>query len=344
MGFVPALDGLRAVAIGLVILYHLHLGAFAGGNDGVDVFFVLSGFLITTLLIQERSQTGQLDLPRFYVRRFARLVPALAIVLIGATALLLISGTTEKGYFLATASAFLYLTPFTRLLLHLDGVYDYTWTLALEEYFYLAWPATLIFMMNRRWSWKQSSFALALITIFLYSTYAILLLDGTEISLLRVAGISAGCAYAFAHRHLPKVSQPGFLTSFGLILIASGTAVGANQSQWSIAFPVVALGSILTIRGVASAKTSTLGKALGWAPVAYLGAISYELYLWHYPIFLWFERALDTTPAHMWWAAVPAALLCAAGTHALAVKVQRRVNGAWRSRGRSSPESQHAVG
>lgn len=329
LGYVPALDGLRALAIALVVLYHLNLTFFAGGNDGVDVFFVLSGFLITTLLLQEQDRYGRLTFSRFYVRRFSRLVPALVIVLLVTTVSFTTAGITHDGFSFALLSAFFYLTPVSRFLLHLDDVFDYTWTLAIEEWFYLAWPATLLVTIKRDWTWKFSAATLTLITLFLYFLYAVLDLAGQEISLLRVAGISAGCAYAFAHRHVSQTKSGGLVAAVGLSLIALGTALGAHESLWPISFPTVAVGSLLAVRGVLCNRDALIARILSVRPLVYLGAISYELYLWHYPIFQWFERALNRSPLEVWWVAVPVALGLASSTHELAWRLQRLINASW---------------
>jgi len=326
LGRVRALDGIRAVAIALVVLYHVDAPGFRGGNGGVDVFFVLSGFLITTLLLEEREAKGRLDFRRFYVRRFARLVPALVMMLIVMSVLVLASGVAEPGYGWEVLAAFCYITPVTRLLFNLDGVYDHTWTLATEEYFYLAWPVTLAWMLRRRWTARRCALAMAAVTAALYLLYAALMQAGHEISLLRVAGISAGCALAFVRRSSPAPRRPVLLGCVGALLLAVGTGLGRWDILWPIGFPTLAVGTVCLIWSVVSARDSRVAHVLALRPIAYLGAISYELYLWHYPIFAWFDRTFAMAPSQIWWVVIPVSLGAAAGCHAVAWRVQRVIN------------------
>src|SRR5580704_5918405 len=150
----PALDGLRAVAVCAVMAYHLGFGWAGGGYLGVDLFFVLSGFLITSLLIEERSTTGTVSLRRFWSRRARRLLPALLIML-GAIALYTTLGgpgvnpTTLRGDFVA---ALFYFANWHFIAAHnsyfaqflAPSPLEHTWSLAIEEQFYVAWPPLLL--------------------------------------------------------------------------------------------------------------------------------------------------------------------------------------------------------
>src|SRR5919108_2124366 len=148
-GHVRALDGMRAVAVVLVLLFHLRLPGFGAGYLGVDIFFVLSGFLITTLLLTEHDRTGRISLPDFWARRARRLLPALVLVLVVVAIVTWLTATfTERasirgdllattGYvanwrFIETSSYFADIG--------VDSPLEHTWSLAIEEQFYLLWP------------------------------------------------------------------------------------------------------------------------------------------------------------------------------------------------------------
>src|SRR5579862_1099054 len=145
-GYVPALDGLRAIAVLAVLGYHTWEGAFRGGWVGVDIFFVLSGYLITSILLAERDRRGTISFRQFYLRRALRLLPALVLCLAVAIALAASQGPTLRD---ATtkeaAAATLYAANWWQVLRpHAPiGLLAHTWSLSVEEQFYLCWPLAL---------------------------------------------------------------------------------------------------------------------------------------------------------------------------------------------------------
>lgn len=154
-GYNPALDGVRALAMLCVLVFHMD--ALPGGYLGVDVFFVLSGFLITRQLLAERDRTGRVSLPRFYLRRAYRLLPAFwMLVLVGFTAVVVLGiGTAgERDEFLHTlAAAMLYVNNYFQVVQQNTGAgwLGHTWSLSLEEQFYLLWPLLLLVLCRRPW-------------------------------------------------------------------------------------------------------------------------------------------------------------------------------------------------
>src|SRR6056297_2719343 len=158
LGRVASLDGLRAIAVLLVMAYHASITGFDGRNSGVDVFFVLSGFLITVLLLGERTRNGAIQLGAFYMRRALRLSPALVAAVVFAIAL----AALKMPVFDASSDSLrntLEMTPFTLLYTaniprtfgwNGGGFLGHTWSLAIEEQFYLVWPVVVIFVMRRR--------------------------------------------------------------------------------------------------------------------------------------------------------------------------------------------------
>jgi peptidoglycan/LPS O-acetylase OafA/YrhL len=160
LGYQPALDGVRALAITLVMLFHypwktrFYSGnPFHGGFLGVDAFFVLSGFLITTLLLQEHATYGQISLRRFYARRALRLLPALALLVALAVVLHLALSANDgnRPSVLGIFGMIFYAANWLNIYRHSSlGAFGHTWSLAIEEQFYLVWPVILILMLRRR--------------------------------------------------------------------------------------------------------------------------------------------------------------------------------------------------
>ncbi|HEV6955624.1 MAG TPA: acyltransferase, partial [Promicromonospora sp.] len=153
-GFRPDIEGLRAVAIGLVLLYHGGLDQLTGGFVGVDVFFVISGFLITGLLIRELEKSGRISLPRFYARRAKRLLPATALVLVVTAVLtwLTVSVIEWRTFGLDIVSAAAYVVNWRLAARSVDYLAEdvgvspvqHFWSLAVEEQFYIVWPLLLV--------------------------------------------------------------------------------------------------------------------------------------------------------------------------------------------------------
>ena len=161
LSYRPDIDGLRAIAVAIVVAFHAGVPGFTGGFVGVDVFFVISGFLITGLLVEELRETGSISLSRFYARRVRRLLPALALVLastllLGSVLLLAVAGEQQdlaKSALAAALSA-------SNIFFWLGSNYFseqadlmpllHTWSLSVEEQYYLVWPTLLIALDARR--------------------------------------------------------------------------------------------------------------------------------------------------------------------------------------------------
>jgi peptidoglycan/LPS O-acetylase OafA/YrhL len=264
----PALDGLRAVAILLVVADHS--GLLPGGLIGVDVFFVLSGYLITSILLTELRQTGEISLSNFYWRRGLRLFPALGIL---AGFELLRSFVSPHGSDIRDGIlvAIAYLQNWNDVF-HFapGGLMGHTWSLATEEQFYLLWPLVLpLVFKSRPLIWLSVAITLMVIVRFLPLGYT---RPGLDFSPgLRPVGLLIGCALAF----LPKISfrAPLWLPLGALLVVA------AFEESYVLAAPLAASLAtavlILTLQGPS---------ILGCAPLRYIGKISYGLFLYHVPI------------------------------------------------------------
>jgi peptidoglycan/LPS O-acetylase OafA/YrhL len=288
LGYRPELDGLRAIAVAVVIAYHAEIPGFSGGHVGVIWFFVLSGFLITTLLLEERSSIGDVDLVRFYQRRVLRLLPSLYLMLavfgILAATILVIDWRDF-------ASAGLYFSNMHPLVFGAGALNIYflhTWSLSLEEQFYLVWPLVL----RRSWpTWVAASGAGFLIVAAFVSRYFDH--ETTPILTLPIFSMDAFVIGALLALVLRGGKLPAWVMSIWFVGLAAGVmAVDVVVSHDTVGgfAPVRMLISQLAV-AVAIAFLVTDRDHLSAAvlrsrPFVYVGLLSYALYLWHYPIFI----------------------------------------------------------
>jgi peptidoglycan/LPS O-acetylase OafA/YrhL len=294
---IPALDGLRGIAILLVIVHHQLVPLpLTGGFLGVDLFFVLSGFLITSLLLKEFSTTKSISLTRFYARRVLRLAPALLLYLIATLLVIYFLHPEEfRGQLKLVVYAATYLTNW-RLALGWDYSLDATaiiWSLSIEEQFYLLWPPVLIAILYTKIKHQYIAMALialiagvALHRVALWSVGAELnrMYYGTD---TRADSLFAGCLTAFISQfQLPVRLQAALhmmaLFSLGALayLVATSSFNGPFLYRGGYTLVAVATGSV--IWSVANSPGSWIANVLAWSPLRWFGKISYGLYLWHW--------------------------------------------------------------
>jgi peptidoglycan/LPS O-acetylase OafA/YrhL len=306
LGYRPALDGLRGIAVLLVIGQHAWVPAMdRAGGVGVTLFFVLSGFLISTLLIEERAKSGQVDLLAFWMRRARRLLPALAVFLF-AMALVGFSATV-------IFSSALYVSNW---LFALKGAYDplvHLWTLAVEEQFYLLWPLAFVLLAwlpGRAMLWVLVVAAVASALARVASTMAGDPYWWTFFAThLRADALLAGCALAYALRRWPwRPTQLVIACAVGAAVIAAMN--GDRTFHTTVGLPLAIGSSIVLV----AAAVQLSPRALTWRPVVYVGTISYGLYLWHRPLTWWVNDA-DSGPLAMAVAVVAAFLIAGASYH-----------------------------
>ena len=307
-GFRPDIEGLRGIAVLIVVLFHSGIPGFSGGFAGVDVFFVLSGYLITGLLVAEVQKTSRLSLPQFYARRVRRLLPASALTLlitlvIGAVILapqeLMFAGRAARAMALYVSNIFFsinaadYFAPDVKFnpLLH-------TWSLAVEEQFYLFWPLLIILGLVL---WRSKK---ALLVVLSSLT---LLSLGVSIWFTARGGTFAfydlpARAWEFGLGGLAVLLPIGLLKlpsrwwlALGwlgvLVILASAHFIAGDNSfpGWIALFPV--FGTVLALIAGSEQPHRGVGILLDSAPLQFLGILSYSWYLWHWP-FLVFSRAL----------------------------------------------------
>ncbi|QIM20424.1 acyltransferase [Phycicoccus sp. HDW14] len=314
----PGLDGLRALAVLAVIAFHLDPRWLPGGFLGVDVFFVISGFLITTLLLRERADTGRVDLRAFWTRRARRLVPALLLVVPSAV---LLARLTESDLLVGIGRQVLGALTFTSNWLEVGAGTDYfastsptllanLWSLAVEEQFYLLWPLALLAllrMVRRPEARAGAALGLALASSLLMA----LRLDpdhptrvyyGTD---THATGLMVGAALALAlatpHRAWTRTArwERHRRTVGALALVTLGTLLVLADERSPVTFRGgILLASLATaaLVLVVVERPGRLRALLDLPAARWVGARSYGLYLWHWPVVLVVGQDLPVTP------------------------------------------------
>jgi peptidoglycan/LPS O-acetylase OafA/YrhL len=292
-GRIDALDGLRALAISAVILTHVLPNRLPGGQVGVDVFFGLSGYLITGLLLREYDRFGRISLRSFYTRRTLRLVPALWVMVIGAT--IMAVSLHDPHAWGDAAAALTYTSNFLFATIAPRGSYTgHTWSLSIEEQFYLLWPALLIALL----AWRPSRLfaATATIGIGLLALNAILQAVGVSDTTLyyvpttRLPELLAGALGAILMRRgLPRpIARLTSLTAVGLLALAAIVRWMFHDTwddPWSYrgGFTAVALLTVVVVLHVEQRPGSIVTRLLSLRPVTLVGRRSYAAYLWSIP-------------------------------------------------------------
>ena len=321
MRYRPEVDGLRALAVLPVLLFHANPALVPGGYLGVDIFFVISGFLITGLLIEDMDE-GRYSLARFYERRARRILPALlvviAVTLVLAWALMLprAFGTTARSA--AAAAAFLSNVFFwqTTDYFDIDAIAQpllHTWSLAVEEQFYILFPLLLAALWRR----VSPRVIVALLAGVLLASLALAAWGSGAhakvnyyFTFSRFWELLAGSLGAFAVRHRPL--QPrGLLAGAGLVAVVASMVLFRQNTPHPGLLTVIPVGGALAVLLWGRADTG-VGRALSLRPVVGIGKISYSLYLWHFPVFS-FAAVLGPVSAAAWHIALQIAVTFALG-------------------------------
>jgi peptidoglycan/LPS O-acetylase OafA/YrhL len=282
-GYWPALDGLRGIAILLVFAFHLPLKVFRAGSFGVILFFVLSGFLISTIILRELDEKGSLSFRHFYLRRARRLLPALGIVVVAHLILQLTVLDEPHRWWARTWPVLAYVSNYGSIAGMSMGHMAHTWSLAIEEHFYLLWPLSLV-LMPRRLRFRMT---VSLAVGFIIWRSGLLLAGVPDIRIYFGTDTNAfapllGCALAVGYREnrLPAPAPNQAALSIAAVLFAASLPLHYSDRRVLWATVPVALLSVVALHAALSSPPAWLeNPVLRW-----FGMISYGLYLWHYMV------------------------------------------------------------
>jgi peptidoglycan/LPS O-acetylase OafA/YrhL len=313
-GYRPHLDGLRAVAVYLVILFHAGAAHFAGGFIGVDVFFVLSGYLVTQLLMRDLESRGAIRFPRFYARRMRRLLPAsLVALLVTAVVYSAVASRADTSSAVnAFKAAFLYVANWFFIRRSSDyfaadinnNPVVHFWSLAVEEQFYFLWPILLggLYAATRRFDrYAHRAMQLAVAAGALVSVLWALHLAGYNLNrayygtdtrayqLLAGAllALSPGLVRRAATRRAARVAA---LVALLALVVFATSRVHMNTVHRGIAATIT---TAVLIVAIESARGGPVNRLLSSSPAVYLGKISYGTYLWHWPVIVVAVAVID---------------------------------------------------
>ncbi|HEY8547272.1 MAG TPA: acyltransferase family protein [Acidimicrobiales bacterium] len=319
----PALDGLRGLAVAVVVLFHL--GRLDGGFLGVDLFFVLSGYLITSLLLVEHRRTGAIGLGGFWARRARRLLPALLALLVGVAVLLLaFTPEAQRAGFRDDALATLgYVANWQRMVAEVGywdmfsqpSPLDHMWSLAVEEQFYLLWPLLAVAVLGRRGAPGVRALALGVVALAGAAASFVLLaltydgldtnrayfgtdtrigptLLGATLAAARLATapawVGTASAQAVARRSRGPAGQAVALAALAWLAWSVVAVDGVAPWYYRGGLLTFAVAAVVLVRQVTgNGGTGPVARALSWAPLRGLGTISYGVYLWHWPVIVY---------------------------------------------------------
>jgi peptidoglycan/LPS O-acetylase OafA/YrhL len=283
---IPEVDGLRALAVAFVIVSHAFPKAAPNGGTGVDIFFVISGFVITRSLLFDARENGAISLYSFYLRRIFRILPALWVMAIATAIVAAFLKQPEWGEALATLSSTMNWVRAFQLLPG-GGALGHAWSLSIEEQFYLVWPVTLIFLLRAPPGLRWALLCLGLPAITLWRF--VLIAHGADIDRIyngldtHADGLLLGCIMALWAKPPPRLLAQLWFVPLAILLVSvfletpPGAFVIGTRYLW------LALLSGWLIWAAAGPETF-LHPILRSPPAQWGGTRSYSLYLWHYPI------------------------------------------------------------
>ena len=334
---INALDGLRAVALLIIMGYHFGVGWLQGGFFSLDIFYVLSGYLITGLLVSEYRKRSAIKLSAFWLRRARRLLPALLIVLVAVTLLVRFVSAPDLyiDFRMSALSALFYFSNWWQIAASSNyfvatgavSPLTHTWSLAVEEQFYLVWPLVVLAVMTLSRTFVRGIRVLLVVSVVgaLASALEMALLYHPTVNTTRLyfgtdthaqsilIGSILACAMTMVQMRrgnegmaptARSTAGRSLLVTVGLggfagTLILTYTLVGTSAIDYRGGFMLSALSAAAIIVGAVCVPTGVIARGLSLRPLMWLGTISYGAYLWHYPVFIYINT--DQTGLHGLW-------------------------------------------
>ncbi len=300
MRYIPALDGLRAVAVVLVVAHHCLVPWFLGGYVGVDVFFVLSGYLITSILIRDQGPAGNLRLGNFYARRLLRLYPALVLFLV--TYLVIAPKIwPDTPHIRDALFAGLYVSDYTYAFTKTPKYLGHTWSLSVEEQFYLTWPLCLAWAVQRyQLEAIRKGLMLAVVIAIVWRTHNAVVMTSSAYFRFdtRLPGLLAGCWLAIYLKTEAGAVRPlleKHLAWIGLVGVIAVATIPNHRNTSSMLMLSIPVAEACTMAMLYGARALPLSHRA----LVRVGKLSYGIYLWHYPMALLLRNNLPwqlTTP------------------------------------------------
>jgi peptidoglycan/LPS O-acetylase OafA/YrhL len=294
------IDGLRAVAVLAVVIFHAKLGVFSGGFVGVDVFFVISGYLIASIILKDEA-AGRFSLAQFYERRIRRIFPALFVVILFCAAVGALY-LTPNDYLLFGRSAFAAMSFWSNFYFARQGGYFapaaetqpllHTWSLGVEEQFYLLAPFALLLLSRQLKRWRAPIFWALFAASLGASAWAVHRESASAFFLPQFRAFELMCGVALAMGLVPRVQGRAneALAALGLAMIAFAVLFFSASTPFpGFAALLPAVGVALLIHSSSETSQTMVARALSLAPVVFIGKISYSLYLWHWPLLAFAE-------------------------------------------------------
>lgn len=295
MKYRPEIDGLRAIAVMPVILFHAGFSLMSGGFAGVDVFFVISGYLISSIILSEVRENS-FTFAGFYERRLRRILPALAVVVLASLVTALLFALPEQSI-LAAESSIVAMLGVSNIYFWMQSGYFapasefslllHTWSLGVEEQFYLILPPVLLFMHRFRWN-SKAVISVTLPVLFAVGVWLSYNKPSVAFYLLPARAWELGLGVALAVGLIPPVrsTRSRSLISamgFGAILISMFVIDPQTTFPgWAALLPCLGTAAVIH----SSSQVDSVGRLLSITPVRFIGLISYSLYLWHWPVFV----------------------------------------------------------